>query len=337
MDLRGAEIHNKLERSTADLLRHVDQEVCTMENVVGGSYLKTDKVINIAAVAHRSPFRYPGGKTWLVPHIRRWLNSLQHRPTEFVEPFAGGAIVGLSTLFEGLADRLVLVELDEEVGAVWQVILNGSAGKLAQRITSFDVNLKSVKSVLAEEPATLLDRAFATIIRNRMQRGGIMAPGASLMKRGENGKGLKSRWYAQTLRKRIEAISQLKEQIHFMCGDGIQFVRYHAYRPDAVFFIDPPYTVAGRRLYRYPEIDHEELFRTVAGVKNDFLMTYDNSPEIKVLAGHFGFDTQEVAMKNTHHEVMRELLVGRCLDWARTSDAREFSPQISLALAASPR
>ena len=222
-------------------------------------------------------------------------------------------------------------------GAVWQVILNGGAAKLAQRITSFDVNFKSVKSVLAEECSTLLDRAFATIIRNRMQRGGIMAPGASLMKQGENGRGLKSRWYAQTLRKRIEAISQLKEQIHFICGDGIQFVRYHAYRSETVFFIDPPYTVAGRRLYRCPEIDHEELFRVVATVKNDFLMTYDNSPEIKALAARFGFDTQEVAMKNTRHEVMRELLIGRCLDWARTSDAREFSPQISLALAASPR
>lgn len=298
--------------------------------------LKTDKVINVASVPHRSPFRYPGGKTWLVPHIRNWLRSLSQKPREFVEPFAGGGIVGLSVLFEGLTDRLALIELDEDVAAVWNVILNGSAERLARRITSFDVTLQSVKSVLATEPASLLDRAFATIVRNRVQRGGIMAPGASLMKKGENGRGLKSRWYAETLRRRIEAISAAKNRISFMCGDGIEFIRYHAYRSEAAFFIDPPYTVAGRRLYRHPDINHEELFRVVGNIRSDFLMSYDNAPEIKKLARSMGFDVQEVAMKNTHHEVVRELLIGRCLDWARTSVvARESFPQISLALVAS--
>ncbi len=57
-------------------------------------------VVNVASVPHRSLFRYPGGKTWLVPHIRRWLVSLPQKPAEFVEPFAGGGIVGLSVVFD---------------------------------------------------------------------------------------------------------------------------------------------------------------------------------------------------------------------------------------------
>lgn len=28
------------------------------------------QIVNVASVPQRSPFRYPGGKTWLVPHIR---------------------------------------------------------------------------------------------------------------------------------------------------------------------------------------------------------------------------------------------------------------------------
>jgi DNA adenine methylase len=305
---------------------------------VAYTQLRTDTVINVAAVTHRSPFRYPGGKTWLVPHIRKWLKSLPEKPTEFAEPFAGGAIVGLSVLFEGLTDRLTLVEMDEDVGAVWQAIIYEDAKKLAQRITSFEVSVASVKNVLSAAPKSTLDRAFATIIRNRMQRGGIMAPGASLMKNGENGKGLKSRWYADTLRKRIEAISELKAHINFICGDGLQFVRYHAFRPEVAFFIDPPYTVAGRRLYSHPDVNHEELFKLASSIKNDFLMTYDNAPEIQELAKRFGFDTQEIAMKNTHHEVMRELLVGKCLDWSRTSQAgREPSVQSALWQVASQR
>jgi len=151
--------------------------------------MNTNTVVNVASVPHRSPFRYPGGKTWLVPHVRKWLKSLPNRPNDFVEPFAGGGIVGLSMLFDGLTDHTTLIELDEDIAAVWRVILNGEAKKLAEQIESFEVSVDAVRSILDTAPINLLDQAFATIIRNRMQRGGIMAKGASLMKNGENGKG----------------------------------------------------------------------------------------------------------------------------------------------------
>src|SRR5438309_2220482 len=51
------------------------------------------KPVNVSSVPHRSPFRYPGGKTWLVPYIRDWLRSKQHPPAHLIEPFAGGAVV----------------------------------------------------------------------------------------------------------------------------------------------------------------------------------------------------------------------------------------------------
>src|SRR4051794_19682151 len=92
------------------------------------------EVVNVAAVTHRSPFRYPGGKTWLVPRIRQWLRSLAPAPKELAEPFAGGAIVSLSALFESLVDRITLVEMDENVAAVWNVIVYGKGNRLANDI-----------------------------------------------------------------------------------------------------------------------------------------------------------------------------------------------------------
>jgi hypothetical protein len=38
---------------------------------------------------------------------------------------------------------------------------------------------------------SLESRAFATIIKNRVNRGGILANGASFIKNGENGKGVR--------------------------------------------------------------------------------------------------------------------------------------------------
>lgn len=52
--------------------------------------------MNVAMVPQRSPFRYPGGKTWLAPRIRAWLAQRTAPPVEFIEPFAGGAIVSLT-------------------------------------------------------------------------------------------------------------------------------------------------------------------------------------------------------------------------------------------------
>jgi len=46
-------------------------------------------------------------------------------------------------------------------------------------------------------------------------------------------------------------------------------------------------------------------------------MTYDNANGIHELADKYGFDTHPIAMKNTHHTKMTELLIGRNLDWVR--------------------
>lgn len=275
-------------------------------------------VVNVAQVKHLSPFRYPGGKTWLVPRFKQWLSSLKTAPIELAEPFAGGAIISLSALFEGLVERIVLVEKDFDVASVWKVILNGSGRQLAERIVGFDLTLESAKAVLSAEPKSELDRAFATIVRNRVQRGGILAPGASLLNKGETNKagskGILSRWYPETLQKRISAIIEKSEKVKFIQGDGIEFIRYHAYREEVAFFIDPPYTVAGRRLYSFPDVDHRKLFKTCTAIKGSFLMTYNDTPEIRKLAQEFGFQTTLVPMKTTHHEVMHELIVGKNVD-----------------------
>src|SRR5437868_4911555 len=92
------------------------------ERTLSGDVPVAEKVVNVASVPHHSPFRYPGGKTWLIPRIRQWLASRTAKPTVLVEPFAGGAIVGLTAAFECLAERVVLVELDEDVAAAWQTL-----------------------------------------------------------------------------------------------------------------------------------------------------------------------------------------------------------------------
>jgi DNA adenine methylase len=276
-------------------------------------------VVNVAQIPQRSPFRYPGGKTWLVPQVRRWLRSLRNRPKLFVEPFAGGGIVSLTVAFENLADQVLMVELDKDVAAVWQTMLSDENDWLAERVASFRLTHDTVREELATKPRDTKHLAFQTILRNRTLHGGILAPGSGLLKYGENGKGIRSRWYPETLRKRIRNIEFVRSKIAFIEGDGIEAIRKHAPRKSAVFFIDPPYTAAGKRagtrLYSHSELDHERLFQESSRIQGDFLMTYDTAQGVVEMAKAHQFEVDTVSMKNTHHSTMQELLIGRNLSW----------------------
>jgi DNA adenine methylase len=284
------------------------------------------RVVNVASVAQLSPFRYPGGKTWLIPRVIRWLLDQARRPAQLIEPFAGGGIVSLTAANMKLADHVTMVELDPDVASVWNTMLSDDAEWLANEIVSFCLTSENVKARLQTLATSVRERGFQTILRNRVYHGGILAPGSGVIKFGENGRGIASRWYPETLRKRIMKVASLRDGVTFINGDGIQSMRDNAHRTDTVFFIDPPYTAAGKkagsRLYTHSELDHEELFRVAATLAGDFLMTYDDAEGVRDLARRYGFKMQAIAMKTTHHAEMNELLIGRNFDWLGTQASK---------------
>src|SRR6266496_677565 len=107
-----------------------------------------------------SPFRYPGGKSGLRRKIISWIQNLGFRPEHFIEPFAGGASVGLAIAELDLADHVTLVEIDPDVAAVWRVILGGGASALANRIRNFALTKQSALKMLADSKLDLFSRAF---------------------------------------------------------------------------------------------------------------------------------------------------------------------------------
>ena len=219
---------------------------CAESDVRRAIPVLTDRVVNVASVPQRSPLRYPGGKTWLVPEIRKYLAGLAFRPEVFVEPFAGGGIASLTAVMDGYVDRAVLCEKDPDVSNLWHCMLD-DAEEFARRVECFAATPENVSTVFADAAAAGMDAAFRTLLRNRVNRGGIMAKGASVMKRGESGNGILSRWYADTLAKRIRTIGSYAKHLDFFQGDGLSLVELCKDNESAAFFIDPPYTAAGKR------------------------------------------------------------------------------------------
>lgn len=286
------------------------------EDFFGGTPATSDvrKAVNVASVPQRSPFRYPGGKTWFVPDLRRWLLGIK-KPRLLIEPFAGGAIAGLTAAFEDLADHVILVEKDPQVAAVWRTILGGDAEWLANRILRFELSISSAEEALSVEGNDDREVGFQTVLRNRINHGGILAAGSGMLRKGEAGKGIASRWYPETLARRIRAIDSIRSKLTFIEGDALEVIAEHKRQKTTAYFIDPPYTAgtggkrAGKRLYTHNVLDHEKLFKLAASIRGKFLMTYDDDAEVLELAEKNGLRVCKVPMRGTHHRDTLELVI----------------------------
>jgi DNA adenine methylase len=266
----------------------------------------------------RSPFRYAGGKSWFVKIAGKWMANRTVPPKLLVEPFAGGANISLSAVHTNLVDRVEFSELDRDVAATWKSMLNGHAVWLAEKVRTFPIGRRNVIQHLEQKPATLHERAFHCLLRNRTARGGVIADGAGLIRKGEDGMGVRSRWYPKTISDRIAAISAVSGKLDFFQCDGFKMIQKHQHKKTALFFVDPPYTKAARRLYRHWDIDHERLFRILQKVKGDVLMTYDDTREVRRWASKYGFQVKTIAMRTTHHATKRELMISKDFGWLKT-------------------
>lgn len=272
-------------------------------------------VVNVSSVPQRSPFRYPGGKTWLVPMARKWFQQAQ-KDSVLIEPFAGGGIISLTAIAESYFSHATMVELDDDMAAAWETIFSeDDCAWLVDRVRSFVVTAEDINlSIHLAEKGTK-ERGFATIVRNRTNHGGILAKGSGLIKSGEAGRGLASRWYPTTLAKRIGEANALRKKISFVHGNAFSIMEQYLDDEKTFFFIDPPYTVAGKRLYNHYDVDHYRIFELASQMQGHFLLTYDNTDEVRGLAECFGLPYQTIPMQTTHLITKEELLISDNFGW----------------------
>lgn len=271
---------------------------------------------NPAQVPRRSPFRYPGGKTAFAPLFREWLLAQEPENRRLlVEPFAGGGSVGLEALLTGAARELFLVEVDPEVALVWEVLVGGGAEDLAEAVLRLPVTHEAVENLLRSSPQDPIEGALRTLVRNRVARGGLLAPGSGRMRLGEARRGLLSRWYPRTLAERIRAIGREAHRIAFLRGDGLAVLEAMRQERGISYFVDPPYTATprspGHRLYAHAELDHARLFALVAELRGPFLMTHEESPPVRGWAEAWGFQVRPLLTFTAHGREGKELLLGR--------------------------
>jgi DNA adenine methylase len=127
-----------------------------------------------------TPLRYPGGKRRLASVVVSLLNENGIKDVQYIEPYAGGAAIGLMLLLEEYASVIHINDLSRPVYAFWHSVLNHTA-EMCRRIERTKITMREWHRQRAvydmRESVDLLDLGFATLFLNRTNRSGIIAGG----------------------------------------------------------------------------------------------------------------------------------------------------------------
>ncbi len=229
-----------------------------------------------------SPLRYPGGKSKLYPLIRPIvLENIENGI--YIEPFAGGAGLGLQLLFNGDIQSLVLNDIDYHIYAFWHACLHFT-DQFCEMIERCQLNMDSwneQKNVYATANChKVLDVGFATFFLNRCNVSGVIR-GGPIGGKEQKGKYLMdARFNRAGLIEKIQRIGRYNEQIEFFNLDASNFLleRVSRYPTERSFLnIDPPYVKKGPLLYEnsFLENDHVELANVIQTLRQKWIVTYD--------------------------------------------------------------
>ncbi|MDR6981959.1 DNA adenine methylase [Rheinheimera pacifica] len=240
-----------------------------------------------------SPLRYPGGKFKLAAYVLETLRINNLTGGAYVEPFAGGAAIAWFLLLEGHVRSVYINDLNPSIHAFWHSVLRDSK-RLCELIEDTDVTIAEwhrQKLIFESQSSTLLERGFATFFLNRTNRSGIIKGGVIGGKNQDGNYKLDCRFNREALIKQIKSISEKSESIHLTNLDAVHFIDEVLPELDENILvnIDPPYYVKGKGLYQdfFEHDDHYRLFQSVRNIRQPWIVTYDDTPEINEIYCEF--------------------------------------------------
>jgi len=242
-----------------------------------------------ATRVYNSPLRYPGGKGILSKLLTDIILSNNLEGATYIEPFAGGASVGLNLLENHIVDRIVLNDADRAVYAFWYSILHYSDSFIS-RIESIDVTIEEwhrQKEIYSSyNKATISDLGFAFFFLNRTNRSGILMNSGPIGGMKQTGKyKIDVRFNKQELINRIRKVQLLRTKITIKNKDALNLLSEYD-EPSlakAVIYLDPPYYNKGESLYlnNYSRSEHSALAQYLRNHDNyNWVLSYDYADEV---------------------------------------------------------
>lgn len=238
-----------------------------------------------------SPLRYPGGKGKISNFMKLVVLENDLLGTEYVEPYAGGASVALSLLFEEFVSHIYINDINPGVFAFWTAVL-GQPDELCKRILRTKPSVREwwrqreVQRGGIGDEVDEMDLAFSTFFLNRTNRSGIIDGGPIGGLDQSGAWKIDARYNSGSLVRRIRKVARFADRITVTGFDAKDFLKpWLDKERNSFIYLDPPYYVQGANLYInfYSPQDHRIIALLTRDLKSPWIVTYDAVPEVTAL------------------------------------------------------
>lgn len=239
-----------------------------------------------------SPLRYPGGKWRFSPFFEGLISKNFKTPPFYIEPYAGGASLALSLLFNEKVREIYLNDADPAIYAFWHSAINYNEQFCefvqSTSVTALEWSRQREIYRLGPRSETIL-LGFATFFLNRTNHSGILNGGMIGGKSQEGEWRVDARYNRSELVRRLTRVASFRKRIHLSCKDAIDFLRHHRKDHDTLVYLDPPYFGPGRHLYynAYGPNDHAKVRDEISKLGCSWLASYDDNKQIRMLYKSF--------------------------------------------------
>lgn len=228
----------------------------------------------------KTPLRYPGGKSRAIDRMKFLLPK---EFEEYREPFVGGGsfFIYLKQKYPKL--KIWINDLNPELYFFWKYAQIDS-GKLAQEVLKIKKETIDGQSLFTEfvnidvHKLTEFERATRFFILNRITFSGVVESG------GYSQQAYEGRFTESSIQ-RVSELNKLLEDVKITHLDYREVLKDGG--KNIFTFLDPPYFKAtksklyGKNGILHTEFNHEEFSTAVKTCKHSWLITYDDSPEIR--------------------------------------------------------
>ena len=272
------------------------------------------------SVRYISPLRYPGGKGFISNYLQTLIEMNDLRGCAYYEPFAGGAGAALRLLIDGVVSEVHLNDLDVRITSFWRSVLD-ETDRFENAVMNVPLNMdewRRQKQICSEaNDGRQFELGFSTFYLNRCNRSGVLFGSAPIGGYKQSGKWrMDARFYRKTLAKRIRTIADMRDRIYVYGLDALEFLRQIVVpennRAENFTYLDPPYYVAGNRLYlnKYGDEDHAALAHEMKNSADlAWVASYNNVEFIRDLFADYRFSTIPVRYSMQSKQMAEELII----------------------------
>jgi len=268
--------------------------------------------------------RYPGGKDKLKGYLidpiscffKNQKNSLDY---EYREPFFGGGAIGLDLLKKDLFKNIWINDKDYSLSCLWSSVIN-NPNDLIDKIydyTPSPENFNKTKKYLIQENfenESSVSIGAKKLIVHKTSFSGLGTMSGPLGGNEQKGKYKNdARWNLKSLTESILSLNSYfkTKNIRNNSCTNLDCMEVLSHSGNWFAYLDPPYYEMGDILYpvKFSPKQHQDLSEFLKKSDQYWILSYDNSPEIKRLYSWANIKEVEVNYSITEYKKKTELLI----------------------------